>query len=237
MKTKNLISFLACLWDITDKSKMAMDAAVTLYNAVKDDRWITTENGHRALIGEDGTIKAGFGGKYNGRNIGTLGKNNPNNPDNQANSGNNNAPKPQPNAREAGKIIKNAMPTSVIQEFNETQENLNKARENAETKAFQVNRAKSELQSYQNERLGNDRFDQNAVREGIALREKEVARTERNLKTAENRQQKAQRDFEAAENTYNNARETAMRELSGRYDFSHLSQEALRLRASELMRR
>ena len=42
-----------------------------------DDRWITTENGSRVLLGDDGEIKAGMGGKFNGQKIGELGKHNP----------------------------------------------------------------------------------------------------------------------------------------------------------------
>lgn len=33
------------------------------------EQWITTKNGHHVLIDGEGTVKAGFGGKYTGQNI------------------------------------------------------------------------------------------------------------------------------------------------------------------------
>jgi hypothetical protein len=36
---------------------------------VDEDRWITTKGGHRVLVGETGEIKAGMGGRFNGRTL------------------------------------------------------------------------------------------------------------------------------------------------------------------------
>ena len=82
----NFIDFFARVWPLTDKSREAVSAILRLYRKhgrkaslfTKDadgDRWVTTENKHRVLIGEDGTIKAGFGGKYTGQKIGKIGEN------------------------------------------------------------------------------------------------------------------------------------------------------------------
>ena len=39
-----------------------------------NERWITTENGSRVLLDDDGTVLAGFGGKYTGQKISDIGK-------------------------------------------------------------------------------------------------------------------------------------------------------------------
>ena len=38
-----------------------------------DDKWITTETGSHILVGKDGTIKAGAGGKFNGKSLSSMG--------------------------------------------------------------------------------------------------------------------------------------------------------------------
>lgn len=47
----------------------------------QQQRWITTENDQKVLIGEDGTIHAGLGGKFTGRKLGAWNK--PNAPQQQ----------------------------------------------------------------------------------------------------------------------------------------------------------
>lgn len=56
------------------------DDTIVLDDVPESKHWITTREDNRVLIGNDGTIYAGFGGKFNGQNIGQIGKNNPNNP-------------------------------------------------------------------------------------------------------------------------------------------------------------
>lgn len=38
-----------------------------------DDRWVTM-NGARVLLGDDGEVKGGLGGKYTGQNVSSVGK-------------------------------------------------------------------------------------------------------------------------------------------------------------------
>ncbi len=40
----------------------------------EDERWITTKNNHRVLIDEEGTVRAGMGGKFDGEKINTVAK-------------------------------------------------------------------------------------------------------------------------------------------------------------------
>ena len=42
--------------------------------AMDEDHWITTKNRRRVLLDENGEIKAGMGGKFNGQNIENIGK-------------------------------------------------------------------------------------------------------------------------------------------------------------------
>ena len=73
----NFTEFFAKTWPLTDQSRGAVSEILRLYQSGRkgvqfmtdEDRWVTTENKHRVLIGEDGTIKAGFGGKFNGKKL------------------------------------------------------------------------------------------------------------------------------------------------------------------------
>ena len=48
----------------------AFDSFLGALDAEGDgEQWITTKNGHHVLIDGEGTVKAGFGGKYAGQNI------------------------------------------------------------------------------------------------------------------------------------------------------------------------
>jgi hypothetical protein len=37
-----------------------------------EDRWISTEKSSHVLLGEGGEVKAGMGGRFNGKKIGSL---------------------------------------------------------------------------------------------------------------------------------------------------------------------
>lgn len=61
-------------WLKSGKQTKPIEHQVSRYahTAKKDDRWITTENDQRVLISDDGTVKSGLGGKFNGNKLGDF---------------------------------------------------------------------------------------------------------------------------------------------------------------------
>ena len=143
-----------------------------LYSSRLDDRWVTM-SGAKVLLGDDGEVKGGLGGKYTGQNVSAVG-----------------SKKVNITPREMSSMVA-PMVAGEKQAFDAANKKLSDRQTN-------ISRDRANLERYKAEREGNDQFDQKAVRESISRQQSEIERGEKTLARFENAQRKAQASYDTA---------------------------------------